>query len=151
MSINIFMGLALLAALALNIYVKYHRSKKTPLGRVASILMNLNHNEKFVESFSYSHKIGRMRTAAWYKFKDKIDYLPRELWQLLEKVFEMSEEINDRVNSARKFKSDSYMAGIDISKIKEPLADAKGQLQYWLQENMNNPEYQPKRRRGLFG
>ena len=151
MTINIIMGLLLVGALVLNIYVKYRRSKKTPLGRVASILMNINHNEKFVESFSYHHGIGRMKTDAWNKFKDKIDFLPQDLRQMLSQVFDMSEQVNERINAARKFKSDSYMAGIDLSKIKTPLANTKEQLQDWLQTNMQNPEYQPKRRRGLFG
>jgi hypothetical protein len=43
------------------------------------------------------------------------------------------------------------MASIDLSKLKTPLATSKKQLQDWLQENFQNPEYQPKRRRGIFG
>ena len=43
------------------------------------------------------------------------------------------------------------MAGIDIDKLKEPLTQSKEQLREWVQENMQNPEYMPQKRRGLFG
>jgi hypothetical protein len=150
-TITIILVLLLIGALGLNIFVKFRRLKKTPLGRAASILIDINRNEKFMENFSYHHGIGRMRTGAWKKNKDKVDYLPQELRMKLAQLFEMSEQVNERIDAARKFKSDSYMAGIDLSKLKAPLATSKQQLQDWLQENMQNPEYQPKRRRGLFG
>lgn len=148
--INIIIGVIVLLFLGLNIYVKSRRSLKSPLGRVAFILTNINHNVNLVENFSFHHGVGKMRTSAWQKNKDKIDLLPQELRMALSQVFEMCEEVNGRIDAARKFKSDSYMAGIDISKLKAPLADSQKQLQEWLQANMQNPEYQPKRRRGLF-
>ena len=148
--INIIIGVVVLLFLGLNIYVKSRRSLKSPLGRVALILTNINHNVNLVENFSFHHGVGKMRTNAWQKNEDKIDLLPQELRMALSQVFEMCEEVNGRIDAARKFKSDSYMAGIDISKLKAPLADSQKQLQEWLQANMQNPEYQPKRRRGLF-
>jgi hypothetical protein len=131
-------------------FVKIRRSMKAPLGRVALILAAINSNEKLVDNFGFHRGTGRMKTGPWKKNKDKVDFLPQELRMMLEHTFEMSEEINDRIDAARKFKSDSYMAGIDVSKLREPLAESKLQLQEWLQENMQNPEYQPKKRRGIF-
>ena len=150
-TITIILVILLIGALGLNVFVKFRRMKKTPLGRAASILIDINQNEKFMENFSYHHGIGRMRTGAWKKNKDKVDYLPQELRMKLAQLFEMSEQVNERIDAARKFKSDSYMAGIDVDKLKAPLAKSEQQLREWLQENMQNPEYQPKRRRGLFG
>ena len=150
-AINILLVILVIGALALNIYIKARRTGKTPLGRVARILMNVNYNERLVENFGYHSRVGKLKTGAWQKNKDKLEFLPQELRQTLSHVFEMSEDINGRIDAARKFKSDSYMAGIDVSKIKEPLARSKEELQVWLQANMQNPEYQPKRRRGLFG
>jgi hypothetical protein len=42
------------------------------------------------------------------------------------------------------------MASIDLSRLKAPLAQSQQQLREWVQENMQNPEYLPKQRRGLF-
>ena len=150
-TINILMVVLLIGALGLNIFMKYRRSRKTPLGRVANILIDINRNVRFVDNFSYHHGAGKMKTGAWNRNKDKVDFLPQELRMTLSQLFDMSEQVNERIAAARKFKSDSYMAGIDLSKLKTPLATSHQQLQEWLQENMQNPEYQPKRRRGLFG
>ena len=62
----------------------------------------------------------------------------------------MAEDVNERIAAAKKYKSDSYMAGIDVEKMKKPLADSEQELQRWLEENMHNPEFMPKRP-GLFG
>lgn len=149
--INVLLGLVLLLALALNLYVKMRRSAKSSLGKVSLILADINRNENLVENFGFHRSVGRMKTGAWDKNKDRVDFLPQELRMALSQVFEMVEEVNSRIDAARKFKSDSYMAGIDVSRLKAPLARSKEQLQGWVQENANNPEYQPKKRRGIFG
>jgi hypothetical protein len=148
--INIIVWVLLVGVLVLNIFIKIRRSIKAPLGRVALILAALNRNEKLVDNFGFHQGADKLKTGAWTKNKDKVDFLPQELRMTLSHAFEMSEEVNDRINTARKFKSDSYMAGIDVSKLKEPIAKSKQQLQEWIQDNMQNPEYQPKRRRSIF-
>ena len=148
--INVILGVLVVVALALNIFVKLRRSMRSPLGRVSLILVDVNRNEKLVENFGFHRGVGRMKTGAWKKNQDKVDFLPQELRMELSQLFDMVKDVNERIDAARNFKSDSYMAGIDVSKLKAPLAKSKQQLQEWLQENMQNPEYQPKRRRGIF-
>jgi len=148
--INVILGVLVVVALALNIFVKLRRSMRSPLGRVSLILVDVNRNEKLVENFGFHRGVGRMKTGAWKKNQDKVDFLPQELRMELSQLFDMVKDVNERIDAARNFKSDSYMAGIDVSKLKGPLAKSKQQLQEWLQENMQNPEYQPKRRRGIF-
>lgn len=150
-TVNILMGILVVLVLAINIYVKSRRTAKTPLGVVAGILSAVRHNESLVENFGFQRSVGKFKTSVWKKNKDKLDFLPEDLRRTLTQVFEMSEDVNERIEAARKFKSDSYLAGIDVSKLKEPIARSKDPLQEWLQTNINNPEYQPKRRRGLFG
>ncbi len=149
-SINIILIIVIVLVLILNIFLKGRRSLKTPLGRAVSILADINRNEKLVENFSFHHGVGKMRTSAWKKNSNRVDFLPQELLMTLSKTFEMAEEVNERIEAAKKFKSDSYMAGIDVDKLKAPLAKSKQQLQEWLEANMHNPEYMPKKR-GLFG
>ena len=150
-STNVIFGIVIFLLLAFNIYIKSRRTGQTPLGRVARILGDVNRNETLIENFGHHGGSGKLKTGAWQSGKDKVDFLPQELRATLAKAFELSEEVNERIEAARKFKSDSYMAGIDVSKLKAPLARSKEQLQEWLQENMQNPEYMPKRRRGIFG
>ena len=148
--INIILIIVIFLFLVLNVYIRSRRTRKTPLGRVVGILAEVNHNEKLVENFSFHRTVKKLRTGSWKRNSNKVEFLPQDLRMMLAQTFEMLEEANERIDTSRKFKSDSYMAGIDVSKLKAPLAQSKQRLQYWLQENMQNPEYMPKRR-GLFG
>ena len=150
-TINILLGVIVFLALVYNIYARFRRQMKSPLGRVISIHGNIKKNQKLVDSFDFHRRVEKLKTAAWTKNKDRIDFLPQEMRTILSQVFAMCEEINGRIDAARKFKSESYMSIVDVSKLKEPLARSRQQLKEWVQENMMNPEYAPKKRRGLFG
>ena len=54
-------------------------------------------------------------------------------------------DINIKIDTTEKFKSEAYLVTIDVKKLEEPLVSARKKLQEWLQANMNNPEYQPKK------
>ena len=143
---NILIGVALFLMLGFSIGMQILRTQRAPLGRVVGILSNVNKNVRYIENFSFHRSMGKLKAGAWKKNKDKINFLPQEMLTSLSKLFEMVEEVNERIDAAIKYKSDSYMAGIDISKLREPLARNKEQLQEWVQANMNNPEYLPKKR-----
>jgi hypothetical protein len=143
---NILIGVALVLMLGLSVVLQIVRTQRAPLGRVVGILSNIIKNEKFVENFSFHRSMGKLKAGAWKRNKNKINFLPQEILTSLSRLFEMVEDVNERIDAAIKYKSDSYMAGIDISKLKEPLAKNKEQLQEWVQANMNNPEYLPKKR-----
>jgi len=149
-TINILLGLAVVLMLAVNFFVKKRKMENTALGRIVTILDELRHNEKAAETFSFHHTIQRFRTSHWNKSKDKIDYIPIEIRSRLEKAFDLAEDANERINAAKRHGSSSYMAGIDVDKMKQPISIADQILREWLQENMDNPELQPKKR-GLFG
>lgn len=149
-TINILLGLAVLLMLAVNFFVKKRKMESTALGRVVTILDDLRHNAKVAETFSFHHTIQRFRTSHWYKGKDKLDYIPIDVRSRLEKAFDLAEDANERINAAKRHGSNSYMAGIDVDKMKQPISIADQILREWLQENMDNPELQPKKR-GLFG
>ena len=147
---NVILIILIGVVIVVNIFIRKRRAEKTPLGGVAGILSEVNNNLKLTEAFSFHRGARKFQTGSWKRNKDKIDFLPVELLNTLSKAFEMSEDVNERIDAARKYGSDSYMAAIDVDKLKEPLAKSKQGLQEWLQENMQNPEYAPKRR-GLFG
>ncbi|MFC1982882.1 hypothetical protein ACFLV5_03780 [Chloroflexota bacterium] len=148
--INILMVVVLVGLLVANVYFKKRKGDDTPLGKAASILLEMHRNEDQAANFNFHYGMRKFTTGSWKKYKDKIDYLPQELVTDLAQTFDMVEDVNRRIDAARTYKSDSYLAGIDVSKLTPSLANSKAQLQEWLQENLQNPEYAPKRR-GLFG
>ena len=149
-AIRILIIVLLVLALAYNIFSRFRRQMKSPLGRVIGIHGNVKKNEKLVDNFTFHRGVKKLHTDAWTRNKDLIGFLPQELQTMLSETFKICEEVNGRIDEARKFKSDSYMSVVDVSKLKEPLARSKQQLKEWVQENMMNPAYAPKRRRGLF-
>ena len=98
------------------------------------------------ENFSYHYSIGRFKTGAWNKHGRKVEFLPGELLTELAGLFEQINDMNDRIDAARRQKSNSYMAAIEVDKLKPPLARCQEQLKEWVMENMNNPDYLPKKR-----
>ena len=143
---NILIGVVLFLMLGLSIGLQIVRMRRAPLGRVVGILSNVKHNERLCESFGFHRSIGRMKVSAWRKNKDRVEFLPQELRTRLSQLFEMVGEVNEMIDAAIRHKSDSYMAAIDLDKLKTPLATCKEQLQEWVYENMHNPDYLPKRR-----
>ena len=148
--VNIIFIAVIVLLMGASIYFRRRKTGKTPLGMVASLFSEVDYNQGITETFGFHWQSGKFKTGSWMMNRDKLDFLPQELLATLSEAFDMAEDFNQRIDAARKYKSDSYMAGIDVDKLKEPLAKSKQELQEWLQENMNNPEYAPKRR-GLFG
>ena len=149
-TMNIILGIVIVIVLVANVYFRRRKMEKTPLGAVTFMLMELDSNYKLTESFSFHRGIQKFKTGSWNRNKDKVDFLPAELRNTVSKAFEMSEDVNERIDAARKYGSDSYMAGIAVDKLKGPIDKSRQELRAWLQENMDNPEYATKRR-GLFG
>lgn len=142
----ILFGLALFLILGLSIGLQILRTRRAPLGKVVGILSSVKYNARLCENFSYHHSIGRLKSDAWEKNREKVGFLPQELLNNLSEVFDIVAEINVNIDAAMRFKTDSYMAAIDVSKLKEPLATCEEQLKEWLYANMNNPDYLPKKR-----
>jgi len=136
--------------LVANVFLRKRKAEGTPLGKVVSIFSELRYNQKLTETFNFHWRSNKFKTSSWNRNNAKIDFVPQELLAMLSHAFEMAEDCNQRIDAAKKYRSDSYMAAIDVDKMKVPLAKCIQRLQEWLQENMQNPEYMPKRR-GLFG
>jgi hypothetical protein len=143
---SVLIGVAMVLLLGLSIVLQIVRTRRAPLGKVVGILSSIKYNSRLCENFSYHRSIGRLKAAAWEKNREKVTFLPQGLWEDLSRLFEIVAEINEKIDAAVKYKSDSYMSAIEIDKLKEPLARCQEQLTEWVYENMNNPAYLPKKR-----
>ncbi len=148
---NAIFIVVMILLMAGNFFLKKRRGNQTPLGRVASMLTDIRKNAQLANNFDFHQGIKKFNTSNWFKGKDKIDFVPQNIVFNLSKAFEMADEFNQRIVSAKKFGSDSYLAGIDVEKLKAPLATSDQELTHWLQENMDNPDFASPKRRGLFG
>ena len=147
---TIVLVVLMVGLLVANVYFGKRKAEKTLLGKVVSVLSDIRYNQRVIETFGFHWRTKRLKAGGWRRNSAKIGFLPEELWISLDKIFDMVDDFNQRIDTAKKYKSDSYMAGIDVDKLKAPLDKVAGRLGEWVQANMSNPEYAPKRR-GLFG
>ena len=99
--INVILIVVIVLFLVLSVFIRRRRAGGSLLGRVISIFAAVNHNEKLVGNFGFHRGVGKLKTSAWEKNKDRVDFLPQELRMTLSQVFEMSEEVNERIDAAR--------------------------------------------------
>ena len=149
-ALNIILGVVVMLLLVANFFVRKRKMEKTTLGMVVTVMDELRHNERLTGEFSFHRTINKFRTSHWNKNKNRLDFIPTEVMVRVGKAFDLSDDVNDRINAARRYGSDSYMAAIDIEKLKGPIAGAREALGTWLEENIDTPELQPKKR-GMFG
>ena len=150
-----WISIALLALLVImvvaNVFLKGRKMEKSPVGKMMVIYMELNSNKRTLESFGATRHYKKFKTGAWKRNRDKLDFLPYELQTSLADAFDMAEDYNQRIVAASKFGSQSYMAGIDVEKMRKPFEQTVQEIYAWIQENMDDPELAPKKKRGMFG
>ena len=143
---NLLFGVAMFLLLGLSIGLQIFRTRRAPLGRVVALLKAIKHNQKLVEDFSYSRDIAKFKTGSWERYREKLVFLPQELRKEMTRLCDIVIDINTRIDEARRHQSDSYMAAIEVDKLKAPMDNCRMQLEEWIMANMNNPDYLPKKR-----
>ena len=149
-TMNIILGVVIVIVLIANVYFKRRKMEKTPLGAVSLMVMELNSNYKLTESFSFHRGIKKFKTGSWNRNKDKLDFLDGKLRTTLASAFGMAEEFNQSIDAARKRQTSSYLASIEVDKLRDIMTRCQQELGDWFSENRDSKELFPKKR-GLFG
>lgn len=135
----------------LQFFLKRRRSPETKPREIAQIMLSeARLNLRLAEVFTFSHRASKFITASWQINKNKLDFLDQSLQVALSDAFMMAEDFNQRIATAKKYKSTSYMAGIDVDKLKRILAKSLEGLEEWLQEETETTE-PPLKIPGIFG
>jgi len=142
---NLLIILAIIALLALNIFLRRRRGERTPLEVALSLLSETNLNQKLVEEFQFHLKVKKFKTESWKRNKTKLDFLDQSLQTTLADAFSMAERFNQDIDAAKKHKSATYLSGIDVDKLKEPLAKSKQGLEEWIKANMEKQQFAGRR------
>ena len=118
-----------------NVIFRKHKQQQARLTVVRSLLSEINYNQKLMEAFSMQWQTKKFKTASWKRNKDKMDYIDPSLRYTLADAFEITEEFNREIDAAKKHNSVSYLAGIRVDRLREPLAKSKQGLEEWLALN----------------
>ena len=142
--------IAIVLFMVVNIFLKRRTADKTEMGKVISLQAEINQNLKIIETFAYDLRVRKFKTDSWNRNKAKLDFLDERLHTTLVNTFSMAEECNRQIDTAKKYKSSSYLAGIEVDKLRESLTRSKQGLEEWFAANKDKRELMPKKR-SLFG
>jgi len=148
---NFALLIPIIIIIIFGILMKRRRGGGTRLEVAVGLLSEVNHNLKVTDAFSSEWRTKKkFKTGNWNRNQDKIDFLDQELQNNLSDAFDLAEDFNQRIDEAKRHKSSSYLAGIQVDKMREPLTKSKQGLTEWVQANFQT-EVSQRRRRGLFG
>ena len=147
---NIILIIVIFLFMLGSIFLKKRTTEKTEPGKIFTLLAEINQNLKIIDAFSFTLGVKKFKTDSWQRNRAGLDFLDERLQATLANAFGMAEEFNQRIDEAKKHKSSSYLASIQVDKLREPLAKSKQELEEWFQENKDEKEPLPKKR-GLFG
>jgi len=146
---NIILAIIIALFLLSNLFLKKRSMEKTDLGKVVNMLAEINQNVKIIDAFSYTLKVKKFKTGSWSRNKDKLSFLDDKLRTTLASAFGMAEEFNQNIDAAKKRKSSSYLASIEVDKLRDAMTMCQQELGNWFSENRDSKELFPKKR-GLF-
>jgi len=146
---NIILVVVIMLLMLGSIFLRRRTMEKTELGRVIALLSEINQNLKIIDAFSFNLRVNKFKTGSWTRNKTKLDSLDERLRTTLASAFDMAEEFNWKIDEAMKHKSSSYLASIEVGKLKDAMTKSQQQLGEWFTENKDKQELLPKKR-GLF-
>ena len=151
---NLTVIIPLILLVVFQIFTRKRRAERTLQEVVTSLLNEVNHNQKLMEAFLVKWQIKKFKTDSWKRNKNRIDALGQSVQTALADTFELAEDFNRQMENAKKNKSTSYLANINMDKLKGLLVKSKQALEEWLMSKTGTKEPPPKypgMLDGLFG
>jgi hypothetical protein len=110
--------------------------ENTPQDIVSSLLMDVMANQQALEKFDTQRRPKKLKMGSWQRNSEKLDFLEPPLRTTVSETFKQVEDFNLRVESAKMYKSSSYLFGVNIERLQEPLDKSREGLEEWLKANM---------------
>jgi hypothetical protein len=128
------------AFIVINVFFRKQQEQKRRQQVVRSLISEIDYNQKLMETFLFKWQAKKFKTGTWKANRDKMDYIDQGLRNTLVGAYEIAEEFNSEIEAAKKHKSSSYLAGIQVDRLKGPLARSKQGLKEWLELNKRQKE-----------
>ncbi len=123
--------------------------EKTPMDITTSLYMDVTANLKAVDESSGSPK--KLKIGSWQRNQEKVDFLDESLRSTLANSFRLAEDYNMRIDSAKMYKSNSYIFGAGVEQMREPLLKSKQGLEDWIKSNSPQQAGGQAGRQGCMG
>jgi hypothetical protein len=118
-----------------SIFMRKQQEQKRRLEVVRGLIIEIGKNQKLMEAFLLQWQYKKFKTGHWQRHKNKLDYVESGLRSTLASTYEIAEGFNREIELAKQQKSTSYLAGIRVDKLKEPLAKSRQGLEEWYALN----------------
>lgn len=128
---NISAIIPLILLVLFQIFMRRRRTEKTTPEVVNNLLKEINHNQQLMEAFLVTWQTNKFKTDSWQRNKNRLDFLDQHVHTALTNAYDLAEEFNREITSAKKFKSSSYLANVNVDKLREPLARSRKGLEEW--------------------
>ncbi len=125
-------------------FLRRRRKEGTPFEMVVSLRSELEYNRRLMETFKLRRHARKFKMGSWRRNNTKLDFLDQPLQTTLTSTFDIAEDINRQIDTARKSGSTSYLANINMDRIEEPLAKSQQALEEWFQAHLET-EGPPRR------
>jgi hypothetical protein len=127
----------LIIVIALSFIMRRRKpAENTPQDIASSLLMDVLANQRALEKFSTLKKPKKLKMGSWQRNSEKLDFLEPSLRDNIADTFRQIEDFNMRVESAKMYKSASYLFGVNIERLQEPLEKSREGLEDWLRANI---------------
>jgi len=135
----------IIGLIVLQFFLRRRRKPETGQRYIAESLMSeIRVNLRLAEVLSEGEQIKRFITTSWKINKNKIDFLEQPVQSALTDAFTIAEDFNQQVAASRKYKSTSYIASIDVQKLKAKLTNSKEGLEQWFLNTTGSKEPPPQ-------
>jgi len=127
----------LIIVVVLSIVTRRHKPvEKSPQDITSSLLMDVMANQRALVNFDAQKRPKKLKIGSWQRNSEKIDFLDEEVRRAVSEAFRQMEDFNLRVDSAKMYKSSSYLFGVNIDRLQEPLEKSRIGLEDWIKANM---------------
>jgi hypothetical protein len=123
-----------------NVFFRKQQERKRQQQVVRSLISEIDYNQKLLEAFLYKWQAKKFKTGTWKANQAKMDYIDQGLRNTLAGAYEIAEQFNSEIEAAKKHRSASYLAGIQVDRLREPLAKSRQGLEEWLELNQRQKE-----------
>jgi hypothetical protein len=127
---------------------KKQSSGNVNVDAVSGVLGNVNENLRVMEErLTNWQSKKKFQTKAWMTYKDRLTFLDSSLNSSINESFAIAEDLNTRIDTAKKNNAMATLQDMPIEKLRDPLTKSRDGLTTWLRTNFQN-EAQPQQRSG---
>ena len=130
------MIIPLIGLIVFSFVMKRRKTESTPQDIASGLLSDLNANQGIVEHFDSQTRPTKLKIGSWQRNNNKLGFLDGATSSNITNFFKMAEDFNLQMDTAKKYKTTSYISGINTERMREPLAKSREGLQEWMKVNM---------------